>query len=661
MILKTGKTVDISTFKEGVVLMGILKIEFENIKGLKNVFLKLNVLNALVGINGTGKTQIQRAIKYFYDNLTQEAISKEMFDKENPYNDYLKITIKYSFNELLNRKEDVPDFLEEFIDKLDDDNQLSVTMIQFKNGNVVWSCTFEERKLIKYLFPVYFIDTRNINVTDWDSLWSLMGDLGQKRSSRENIFINELGKLLDNIYGNNIFATYKDLFKEIHDLGYGTEKFKNNEKFVQIQKILFEGESFNYNNKKLDYFSTGSNSFNYIKIFYLVLNRLHIEKLKEPLVIIDEPEIGLHPTYIDGLIKYILECTDSIQTIMSTHSPRTLKASIVNKGVAIFQISTNKSYTVVKKVKSLNNVKEKKIITDREASYYFSKGIIFVEGITEYELFTNSNLKGVYPILNEIEIFPYDSNNIILDVSHPKQRQMNIPHLLVLDMDKILTYNPEIKHFTLKKDTYNPLGNTELNKKENYYFNWLRILLKVRKRIKGISRKVVFSPNGRNFSMINETYNILVRLTQAYCAMYNVYPVQTTIEGAIVNFKNYEIFYKWIIQEETNYSDRDKLMSLYPTISDTNMKIEILRYIVGGKTDFLDFIEGNKINEFIQEDEVKTLYLDLIKLSKIGKSSGWVTEFLDYYFDNYNGKSNNFSSDFSELNDIMKIMGDIME
>lgn len=49
--------------------MGIEKIEIENYKSIKKVFLNLEKLNLLIGENGCGKTNIISAAKYFYDNL----------------------------------------------------------------------------------------------------------------------------------------------------------------------------------------------------------------------------------------------------------------------------------------------------------------------------------------------------------------------------------------------------------------------------------------------------------------------------------------------------------------------------------------------------------------------------------------------------------------
>lgn len=636
--------------------LGIVKVEFENIKNLSNIYLSLEDLNVLVGVNGTGKSHIQRFIKYFYDNLIDKNIESDVFDKENPYNDYIKISIKYNLTNFLKISQNNKDnIFNHILDLLDDSDEVKITMIQYKNNTIEWNCTYEQRKVIKYLFPFYLIDVRNINLFDWENIWNLIGDLGQKRSNEENHFLLELNSLLKKIYGDKFTENIFGLKTELEKLGYGIEVYKNNEKFKQLNKIIFNGESFNYNKRNLDFYSTGSNSFNYLRIFYLVLSKLHKEKFKEPLVILDEPEIGLHPTYIDQLIKYITTCEGKIQTILSTHSSRILKATIVEDNANVFQISNKKNYTIVKKVKSFEEVKEKRIITDKEASYYFSKGILFVEGITEFELFTNKYLKELYPELEEIEIFAYDSNNIALDVSHPRQRKMNIPYLLLLDMDKILTYNSDIKKFNVTGDEYNPLNNNLIEEKERYYYGIYRVLLKFRNMIKGITRKTEFIPNYSNFYINNAMYEKLIWHLKIYCRFYNVYPVETTIEGVIVTTNNHFIFYEWILSESSSYPKKEKLKEIYEKNENVLYRLEILKHIVDGKTQFLTSLNEDKINNYIYNSEVQEGYKMALKLPKLGKSSGWVSEFLEYYF--LKNNKNNFKQAFPELDDIIRVLG----
>lgn len=80
--------------------MGIENIEIENYKSIKKCKLNLKQLNALIGENGCGKTNIISAIRYFYSNLISENNDEEIFDKNNPFNSTVKIKIQYDCKEL---------------------------------------------------------------------------------------------------------------------------------------------------------------------------------------------------------------------------------------------------------------------------------------------------------------------------------------------------------------------------------------------------------------------------------------------------------------------------------------------------------------------------------------------------------------------------------
>ncbi|MBO2535085.1 retron Eco8 family effector endonuclease [Rummeliibacillus suwonensis] len=643
--------------------MGIVKISFENIKSLKNTYLNLTDLNVLVGKNGAGKTNIQKYINYFYENLTQVNINKGIFDKENPYNDCAKISIEYNlkaFMEIGKEHSDSEVFKQ--IKQMMKDEKLEtidISFTQYKNNQIKWNQPYEVRKLIKYLFPIYFLDVRNLNVLDWESIWNLIGDLGQRRSEREEKLFLEFDELLKNTYGKKYLQNINNFQKDLENLEYGVVPYKNSGKFKQLYKFKFNGEVFNYKNNTFDYYSDGANSFNYLKIFYIVLSHLKIDRLKEPLVILDEPEIGLHPNLIDELIKFISIKEHQIQTLLSTHSSRVIKNSIILDNVNIFQISGTNKYSIIKKVKAFEDKKLNKIISDKEASYYFASGILFVEGVTEYELFTNEIIRNIYPIINKVDIFSYNSNNISLDVSHPNQRKMNIPYLLLLDMDKIINYDDIEKKFKVIGDSYNPLMNKEIEKREKYFYGKKRVLRQYRNRIKGISKKVVFPFNENTFSFNDKLYDEFVVYVKYYCMKYNVYPVETTIEGVVINKNNYHLFYEWIMQ--TDYKDKVKLREVVSKSDDIEYHLNVFRTLVEGKLYTISSLDEEKINSIVDSD-IKDGYRILFKLHKLKKSSGWVSMFLEFIQNKLttNNELQKFTVLFPELTVIMKLLEIIM-
>ncbi|MFY0216285.1 AAA family ATPase [Bacillus cereus] len=80
--------------------MPINRVELKNCKSIKNIQISFNQINCLLGENGTGKTNILKSIKYFYDNLTGKKASDSLYDKANPYIQSFEITLYYDFSRL---------------------------------------------------------------------------------------------------------------------------------------------------------------------------------------------------------------------------------------------------------------------------------------------------------------------------------------------------------------------------------------------------------------------------------------------------------------------------------------------------------------------------------------------------------------------------------
>lgn len=644
--------------------MGITKITFENVKSLSGSFLNTKSLNVLIGRNGAGKSNIEKYINYFYKNLLSLNVNSDIFDKVNPYNEYAKISIRYSLKEFLsvkgNRSKDIFNEIKQI---LDENDELVLELVQYKDNRIEWNYPYHIRKVIKYLFPIYFIDTRNLNVLDWDIVWDIIGDLGQSRSEVEDGLIESLNQVLEDIYGEKHLESYTLLKHEFDSNGYGIKSYNNKDVFKQLYKLRFNGENFIYKNKHLDFYSNGANSYNYIKLFYQVLKKLHLNKLKTPIIILDEPEIGLHPNLIDEFINLILIDSGRIQTILSTHSPRLVRNAMVLEQANIFQITYDKNKTQIKKVENINKEKLKKVISDKEASYYFSKGIIFVEGISEYELFTHPVLKNRFPILKEIEIFSYNSNNISLDVSHPVQRKLNIPYLLLLDLDKVLTYNKATHKFDITGDNYNPLKNNEIEEKEKYHYGNLREVRTTRKRIKGIAQKVQFKYNPHNFCFNDDLFDEFIDLVKSYCIFYNVYPVSTTIEGVLVNEENYMLFYKWLVRKKSTYMGKKELEQLWNMSINKHYRLNLLRQIVDGKLEPLFTLKRKGLIAEVVNPSLQQAYTRALKLPKLDKGSGWVSAFLDDVNKalKKTNKLSEFDGLFPELVDIIETMELIKE
>lgn len=79
----------------------------------------------------------------------------------------------------------------------------------------------------------------------------------------------------------------------------------------QFGKILAEtvlgGQIFRYEERKLQEYSNGTNAYNYTNLMIAILGEMKQYKLKEPIIILDEPEISLHQVMVDRLMEISLQ------------------------------------------------------------------------------------------------------------------------------------------------------------------------------------------------------------------------------------------------------------------------------------------------------------------------------------------------------------------
>ncbi|APH66856.1 hypothetical protein BAX60_05125 [Bacillus subtilis] len=672
--------------------MTIKAIEIKNVKSIKSTYLDLKDINCLIGENGAGKSNILKAIKYFYDNLDQERYSKELFDKSNPYNYSFEITIYYDFSRFIKIKE-VNEFksferglqinpifkLISSIERhLDSNKILAVTMTQDKNDLPKWNSTpFNVRVFLKNQFPIYFVQTRSIDLYDWNYIWEAIGELSKVKELNKNLKV-EIEKFFDEFYSNNYSRFTKVIEQVMENSNINIKRFKPKELFSHIYKLQLGGEKFQYQDTKLEFFSDGLNSFSYITLLISLVKELSDSTLKEPTIILDEPEIGLHPQKIDevtntlnGKIKRIRESDSSLNYIVATHSPRLIR-NVVNSPLSsnIYHLKMVDNYTRINKLNDFIENDEKLLLSEKEASFYFSKGILFVEGQTELELFQHPLLRDIYPVLNKIDVFSFDSNNVKLNTVLPSEKNTSIPYIVLYDLDKILCIN-EHNRISIKGDSINPLKNQKIASKEIYLFGDKRLkTFELRKRIKGYRKRkdFILNPDPKWLHITDPKYKEFKQLVKTYCIEYNVFVVDTTIEGSIVNEKSLDLIVDWLtINSKLNIDNLTILVNLLFRDKQKDHVSTVFRLLFKGKHDTLqNFIDNdyfskvlNDHNNFTSDSEkeyYKKLYR-LVKSNRFDKTSGWVSDFFDYLYlrrDSFKKNRTYFKKHFLELNNIIE-------
>lgn len=318
--------------------MKIEKVHIKSVKGIKDLELsfkkddKILDLIVLAGVNGSGKTTILEAIKDFFNNknINFGDIEKSNVNLKIFFEDFEKKQIeeaeKSSIDNYEHKLQDFFSALQSYeYNRKNNGEYYSYLIAKFfenppKIIYVPAENKFEEIQTYSTtLSKEYeFINTINSNVirdipsyiaTRRNYLATIEEDLTMKEIT--NKVINEI---------NGIFG--------ILELDVKLKGFSKDEKTMPIFKNS-AGDEFNIN-----YLSSGEKQ--------LFLRTLSIKMLepKNSIILIDEPELSLHPKWQQRIIEVYNKIGENNQIIVATHSPHIL-GSVSNENIFILYRNEN--------------------------------------------------------------------------------------------------------------------------------------------------------------------------------------------------------------------------------------------------------------------------------------------------------------------------------
>lgn len=618
--------------------MGITCIRIRNFKSVKKLDYDISrgKVNCLLGKNGVGKTTIDKAILYFYEIANNPYALKDVIDKRNPYIQKLSIEIEFDFKNLQEQREhnvyidnDISDFAPFIINQ-----KLAIKFTQYKNGKTEWYPLNDRYKVSKVLkiFPVYMMQTKKIDLVEWNKLWDIVTDIAITGIKEDKRTVRELLKTdFEQIYGmkyGKAFDVIDQVMKK-ESISVNDEEFKKRFKNALMTNI--GGEMFMLEEQNIDFYSDGVNSLKYLSILIRLLSELSSLSWKEIMIILDEPEISLHLQYIEELASVIAESANKVSFIIATHSTR-LISSLLRESTNEFKIKFNQvcyvnGYSILTPLQDIASNTDKYLMRDNEAESYFANAILFVEGQTEIQLFKDKNIVRLFPQLRKLTIYNTHSNDNATELIIPKYNNPTVPFLVLLDMDKILSYSKEKNVFYLRNGNtvVNPLANKNVEEREKYYYYGMR------KRITYNCRNRIENELSENNTIdINAYYNTeswyrrLIGEIKRYCKAYRTIIFRNTVEGAIICEESIGVFLEWLLE----YWNEDTYNAYITEINAFNIvaQVSITRGIFHGKTDYLMKFSENappEINAIINNYE------------KGGKTDGWIFKFFDWYFAKY--------------------------
>ena len=317
--------------------MKIEKVHIKNIKGIKDLELSFKKNNkildviVLAGVNGSGKTTILESIKDFFNNtninynepeksnvnldIFFEDFEKNNIEEAEKFSDNSKHALWDFFTTLQNydyyRKNSNDYYRNQIAKRFDIPPKIIYVPAENKFEEIqTYSTTLsKEYKFINIINSNVIRDIPSYIATRRNYLATIEEDLTMKEIT--NKVVKEI---------NRIFS--------VLELDVKLKGFSKNEKIMPI----FEnsaGEEFDIND-----LSSGEKQ--------LFLRTLSIKMLepKNSIILIDEPELSLHPKWQQRIIEVYKKIGENNQIIIATHSPHIL-GSVTSENIFILYRDEN--------------------------------------------------------------------------------------------------------------------------------------------------------------------------------------------------------------------------------------------------------------------------------------------------------------------------------
>ncbi len=302
-------------------------------------------LNIVIGKNGTGKSNFFEFLNKSM-NLKFAPSTKIHFEAVLQYEDK-PLTYKYSAEEvkktgkplqekILNVKGEINYETENyFVNKNIIQKEKEDIDISELEGNIYTEKRFKisDVKYIKYGHPSeikedLLLVRREIiidfpNIIEWGhNIFEPFVTKYKNNLEKMREYMPELAEILEGNSDFTLFLKYSPIQKIRYNRGI-TVKQVGNDSF-EFGNIFWE---YQYNNQWFSFDELSDGTQRVLHIIY----EITFNSNKNPIILLEEPELGIHPHQFHLLMNFLKEASESKQIIISTHSPQALNVLNVNE------------------------------------------------------------------------------------------------------------------------------------------------------------------------------------------------------------------------------------------------------------------------------------------------------------------------------------------
>lgn len=302
------------------------RIHIENFKSLKNVTLDLQRVNVLIGPNNSGKTNVLKALEFFWEEPTFTNSGVKKFSDYTFNRNDEKITLTFSWKNINDAYNDIYHY--SFNASIVNDG----TFIHINTSREFYKTDSWKGENVLNAYNStnsvdnenlrYYISTKNKRqgIYKPDSA-NMVGyqDIGVFVSSFDFDASNAVSflELLRDEHRDEYYKLERDLNRCLPEFSYISFRRK-------VEKGNAQKEIGLYNNINKDNF--WSDEISEGVLYFIALLCIIHQPNPPKLLLLEEPERGIHPRRIKEVIGFIkqLAYEKDIQVIMTTHSPLVL-------------------------------------------------------------------------------------------------------------------------------------------------------------------------------------------------------------------------------------------------------------------------------------------------------------------------------------------------